>query len=96
MDESTQLDAEAKLAENHEGTYKAQLIETLVKHRDDIAFQQQGFLSPDEYETVENMAKAVDAALIVIGAYKPKPGSGEVSTNDNDSGDIGSASMIHF
>jgi len=94
MDESTQLDAEAKLADDHEGTYKAQLIETLKKHRDDIAFQQQGFLPPDEYEVMENMAKALDSALIVIEAYKP--GNGEVPTDDNDSGDIGSASMIHF
>ena len=89
MPESTKLDAEARLSADQDGTYKAQLLETLEKHRDDIAFQQQGFLPPDEYEVVEYMAKAVDAALAVIGAY-------EVPTDGNNSTDIASAPMIHI
>ena len=72
MSESKQLDAETMLAADHDGSYRAHLMEALEKHRDAIAFQRQGFLPPDEYQVVEHIFRAVDAALVVVGAYQPE------------------------
>jgi hypothetical protein len=92
MSESTQLDAEARLAADHDGTYKTELIGTLEKHRDAIAFHQQGFLPPDEYQVIEHMARAVDVALTVVEAYET--GSSDRSSENGQTD--GFAPIIHI
>jgi hypothetical protein len=96
MSESKQLDAEARMAADYDGTYKTELIETLEKHRDAIAFQRQGFLPPDEYQVVEHMAQAVDAALNFIGTYKPGKGGENEMVEDNGAPDKAFAPMINI
>lgn len=71
MSTSLLLEAEAKLTTDSDGSYKAQLIALVEKHRDEFAFARQGFLPPDEYEVAVQMESAVEAALAIIRDYEP-------------------------
>lgn len=71
MSTSLLLEAENKLAADHDGSYKAQLITELEKYRDEFALARQGFLPPDEHKVAEEMEAAVTAALTIINVYEP-------------------------
>lgn len=71
MSDSTLLDAEARLTEDHDGSYRAALMGTLKKFRDEFAFSRQALLPPDEHEIVEKMECALESALAIVRDYEP-------------------------
>ena len=71
MSTSLLLDAEAKLAADQDGSYRARLLARLEKYRDDFALARQGLLPPEEYQAAEEMEAALSAALAIVRAYEP-------------------------
>jgi hypothetical protein len=85
MSTSLLLDAEAKLAADQDGSYRARLVARLEKYRDDFALARQGLLPPEEYQVAEEMEAAVAAALAIVRAYEPvrnTPASGSGNAFD--------------
>jgi hypothetical protein len=70
MTDSSLLDSEARLAADHDGSYRAQLIETLRKHQNEIALAVQGFLPPEQYEAAEHLILSLEAAISVLVDYQ--------------------------
>jgi hypothetical protein len=87
MSTSVLLEAEAKLANDSDGSYKARLIDLVGKYHDEFALARQGFLTPGEYEVVVHMESAVEAALAIIRDYEPSA-KDDVAPNDHRSGGV--------
>jgi hypothetical protein len=71
MSASLLLDAEAKLAADQDGTYRARLVAQLEEYRDNFSLARQGLLPPEEYQVAEEMEAALSAALTIVRAYEP-------------------------
>ena len=69
------LDAEAKLAADQDGSYRARLLARLEQYRDDFALARQGLLPPEEYQAAEEMEAALSAALAIVRVYQPAKGA---------------------
>ena len=65
------FDLETRLADDVDGSYKAQLISLLESHQDEFASARQGFLPSDAYEVATRMEKAMQAASSFIRDYEP-------------------------
>lgn len=82
MSESFYTEIESKIASDHDGSYKAQLIQKLEEHRDEFAYAKQGMLPPDEYDVMEKMERAVSAAITFIESIEP--GTNPTATTETD------------
>jgi hypothetical protein len=80
MTDSLMKDAEARLASDADGSYKAQLIELMEKYENEFAQSKQGFLPPDEYEVVEHLEVAVKAAISIVKAFDPDQSDSTVTS----------------
>jgi hypothetical protein len=71
MSTSLLIDAESKLKTDHDGSYKAQLIQRLEEYRDEFSFKKQELLPPDDNELLDKMENAVNSAMEIIKVTNP-------------------------
>jgi hypothetical protein len=82
MSGSFHTEIETKVASDHDGSYKAQLIQKFEGHRDEFAYAKLGMLPPDEYDVMDKMERVVSAAITFIEGIEP--GTNQTATAETD------------
>ncbi len=65
-DKATVVEMESKLAADHSGAYRNQLVENLANERQSIRRQMDSGLPPAEYEQANKLLAGIDAATKVV------------------------------
>jgi hypothetical protein len=70
MQQFSLQEIEPQLEIDSSGAYKQWLLEILYRYKNELEDSMHKLLQPDEYNRLESLGRALDAAIYVISRYK--------------------------